>query len=249
MAQKGVSLKQSDQVEGGGLLDNVDAIFKEVKFEMFDYGGTRSDEVPALKVTLQPDEGNEVDQFWSCGAAKDWEPSKDGKMLVPIGDQKGMHKSSNASIFFAHIIEAGFPEEKITDDVSVLEGTKAHMVRIPAPKRGGLSTSKKRADGREYENTILVVEKILKLPWEKGAAKTAKIQAADNDIATKASEAIMAVLTDNPKGLDKMKLIGQVFTYLKKEKVSMEVVNAATKLIREDAVEGPWSVEKGVYVM
>lgn len=249
--QSGVSLKPSDQVEGGGLLDNVDATFEEVVFDMFDYGGTQS-EVPALRASLKADDAKDaVEQYWSCGAAKDWEPSKDGKRLVPIGDQKGLNKTSNVSIFFDYLIRAGFPEDKIADDVSVLEGLKAHMVRIPAPVRGGLPSSKKREDGREFAKTVLVVESILHLPWEKGGGKVAKGKDASegDEASTKASEAIMAILSDNPKGVEKMKLIGMVFTNLKKDGCKMELVNAATRLIRDESVEGPWKVEKGVYIM
>lgn len=243
--KKGVSLKPSDQVEGGGLLDNVDCLWKEVRFEMFDYGGTQA-ETPALRVTIAPEDGGEVDQYWSCGQAKDWNPSKDGKSLIPVGEAKGLNKSSNASILFQSLIKANFPEDKIGDDVSVFEGMRAHMIRVPAPKRGGLPSTKKREDGREFEKTILVVDKILSLPGEEKAEGKPK---ADGKLADTTAEAIVAILSENPKGMDKMKLIGALFTHLKKGGMGIADVNAATRLVREDAVDGPWKVEGGIYSM
>ena len=243
MKKEGVNI--FDLKEGGGLINDVDVEWKECRWEMFDYAGTRKEEAPVLRITMDVD-GEDHNENYTCG--QDWEPSKDGLSIVPLAGQTGINKSSKAGMLFQSLIDNGIDQSKVGDSVSNLEGIVAHMVRVPL-KAGGLPTKVKRADGREFEKTCLIVEKVIKWPWDRGSKGAKKETLADNEALEMASQAIMAILQENPKGIDKMKLIGQVFTYLKKEKCSMELVNSSTKLIREDAVEGPWTVKNGVYSM
>lgn len=248
-AAGGASLRPSDAVEGGGLLDNVDVRWKEVLFEMWDYNGTQAAS-PALKVVMEVEDGAEVTQYFSCGKAEDWTPSKDGRKLVPIGGARGLNKSSNFMILLDSMIKADFPEDKIGDDCSVFEGLEAHMVRVAAPKRPGLAPAKARADGRTYERTNLVVDVIHKLPWEKkGGAKGASKKdegGADDAVAEKTTAAILEIIEDLDKPITKQQLAGKVHTKLAKEKDKDAM--AAAQLANKDEFlsNGPWSFERGM---
>jgi len=235
-------------VEGAGLLGDVNVKWKEVKFEEWDYDGKVAQAIPALKITMEvEDQEDAVDQYFSCGGAKDWTPSKDGKKLVAVGTATGINKSSNFAILMASLVEAGFPPEKIEDDCTVFEGLECHMIRVPAPKRPGL-VSTPRADGKVYEKTNMVVDVISKLPWEakgkKGTAAKGKAEPEESGVEDKATETIMAILEENPKGLDKKKLASAVFNALKTDPDRKEIM----KIVYDDEFlgSGPWEFEKGI---
>lgn len=243
------SFKPSEMGEGGGLLDDVDVTLKECRVCTWDYNGTVPTAVPAIKVVMQlTDGGDTAEQYWSAGSPKDWMPSDDGKKLVAIGKQTVLVRSSNAGILMESILNSGFPEDKLGDDISVLEGMEAHLMRVPAPKRGGL-VKKARADGREFEDTILTVSKIHKLPWEKkGKAKgKATDEAGGGDEAVKASAeaALMAVLAQHPDGVTKQQIPGLVFKEVDAKDPNR---NEVVKLVFTDDFlkVGPWSFEDGI---
>jgi hypothetical protein len=190
--KKGASLNPDDFI-AGGLLDDVDATWKNVMFEMYNYGG-KSDPAPCLGADLitgaeiKPEDV--VRQYWSCGSAENWEPSEDGARLVPVGGDTELRKSTNLFMLLKSLKEAGFPMAQLADgNVTVLNGLKAHMRRIDAPKRGNMPVQSPRrgASGKEYErdNKVLCVEKIIALPSEapkdepKAAKKGGKKAAAD----------------------------------------------------------------------
>jgi len=176
--QQGASLKPSEHV-AGGLADDFIGIWTEVGFVQWDYNGKIAVPVPALKVVVDSEDEGVITQYWSVGSGKDWIPSTDGKRLVAVGTATGLRSSSNGAILLQSLVNAGFPEDKIGDDISVFQGLVAHHIRVPAPKRAGLEkVARVDATGKAYEDTILTVDEIVTLPWEKakpaGAPQTKK---------------------------------------------------------------------------
>lgn len=165
----GISLKPEDAIQGG-LLQDVTVEITTARFEQWDYNG-KVQPVPSLHLGMKDTESGEVyDQYWSSGSGKDYVPSEDGKNLIPTGSQTGLRKSSNCYLLMESVVSSGFPVDKLGNDISVLEGMVAYMVRVPAPEHKGLE-KKTREDGKVFEQTVMVVGKIIKLPWE--AAKPA----------------------------------------------------------------------------
>ncbi len=224
--ETGIGLGPSGFVEGAGLLDNVDVKFKKVRFEMFDYGGKSISAVPALKIEMEQEDGSSAEQYFSAGSAADWSPSKDGTKLVSVGNARGINKGCNMAILINSIIEAGFPEDKITDDCTVFEGMEVHVIRVKAPERKGI-VKQPRADGKEYEQTNLVVDAIHKLPWEtkKGGSKgTSKASTGASNEESEGEESfedkmfgiVLGVLSDaGDKPIDKKALSQKVFVAMK----------------------------------
>jgi hypothetical protein len=253
---QGIGLGPSGFREGGGLLDDVDVKWKECLFEMWDYNGTQPTSSPALKVVMELENDDTAEQYFSAGSAKDWDISDDGKMLIPTGSATGLNKTSNLAILIASLVEAGFPEDKIGADCSVFEGLEAHMVRVPAPKRGGLAKAP-RADGKTFEPTNLVVDKITKLPWEgktgkgkagakdtgkAGTSSKTKDEAPETDLDTEAQELVQKILESNPKGLDKKNLASAVFKLVKGQPNANVLVQLVYK---EDFLDCPlWDFDK-----
>jgi hypothetical protein len=242
--QAGSSLNPESYSEGGGLLDNVNVVWKEVRFEMWDYNGMVPQAVPAMKIVMETEEAGEATQYFSAGSAKDWQPSQDGIRLVATGGATGINKTSNMAILISSLVEAGFPPEKIEDECTVFEGLECHMVRVPAPKRTGIVNTP-RADGKVFEKTNLVVDTIVKLPWEKkGKTVTTKGKAVeeDNKIESLATQTVMEILEENPKGIDKKKLASSAFQILKANPDR----NAVLQLIYRDSFlqSGLWDFNK-----
>lgn len=231
-----ISLNPQDHVEGTSLLDDVDVLFTEPEFTMFDYGGKRAEPAPALKIVMLPldEEGNAgeaVDQYFSVGNASDWMPSDDGREIIAIGKATALNTNSNISLFLQSMLNSGFPAEKMGSDCSFLDGIKAHVNRVPAPERPGL---KKDASSSDRARTVLIVTAILEIPGEKAAGKKAPAKAAGKapakpaaaakkpaaategeGVDDKAVETMLSILADEPSGIAKSKIPGKVFKLLK----------------------------------
>lgn len=260
----GVSLKPSNFVEGGGLLDDEDVKITESRFVMFDYGG-KAQPVPALMWKLDRMDGSEpISQYWSMGKAVDWIPSDNGKELVPIGRATQLVSNSNGYLLITSVINAGFPESKLADDISVFDGMEVHVNRVAAPKREGITSQKENA-------TILTVSKILAMPGEsskataqKGKGKTtaaaaatkskakskASHKASNDDVSALAMEFVLSLLGDAekmapyPDGIPKAKLAPEAFAVFPKDDPNR---SAIVQLVFNDTFlnEGPWKYEGG----
>jgi hypothetical protein len=185
----GVSLKPSEAVAGGVVPQDVFLTVKEARFNIFAY--MKKDGTPALGRDGQPartvamrlktvsDEGTEFEQEYSIGDPKEFAPSEDnenaspndeGKYLVSIGQRTAISNSCNFFLYTSNLVNAGFPENKLGDDISVLEGLEAFHIAIPEPKRSGLA--RPVVEGAR-ERIISVPSQIRKLPWDKVAKKGA----------------------------------------------------------------------------
>lgn len=212
--RKGVSWDPETFVTGG-LLDDVDVTFKNVRVEMFDYEG-KSDPAPALGadlVTGAEGEGEKpIRQHWSIGSAENWAPSPDGMEIIPIGKDTAPRKASNFFFLVQSLKQAGVPGAVIQSGrADALEGLKAHVRRVDGPKRSNLPSGGQRrgADGKIYEkeNKILCVEKIYEpYPWDapkKGATKKSAPKAAaggDKSAVTDKTKTVMMALIAQGEG-------------------------------------------------
>ena len=237
---------EDDFSEGGGLIQGR-LKWTNVRFETFDYGGAYPD-TPSFAVDLEPEDGETRTEHWSCGSRDEWAPSKDGKRLVKIGKMTKLSKSCKYYRLLTSLWEAKFPKEKVVDDVSVFGGMVCDMVREPDIERKGLEPKK----DRKYAPTVLVIDAIVTLPWEKASGK-GKAEPAGDDLSADATSIILEILPDHKDGIAKMKLAGEVFNRLKKSlgagKESMSKINAIVQLITAKDEEllksGPWTYEKG----
>ena len=260
----GVSLNPETFTEGTGLIDDRDVIFESNSFVMFDYNGKRPPGVPAVKSVLKIDD-EEIEQYWTMGNEKDWKPSEDGKQLLAIGSATGIRASSNGGIFLKSLVEAGFPADRLGEDISILDGLSAHVIRVPAPERGGLKKEKEK----KYEDTILVVSEIKALPWEakkpkgapagagaavkgkgtvpsKGKGTAAPKSEVGEELTQKAIDTLMGILAENGS-LSKKEIPGKIFQALKAD----EDKNAILKLAFSDEFlsAGPWNYADGVLTL
>jgi hypothetical protein len=269
---KAASLNPETFIEGSGLIDDVDVTLISNKFALFDYNGTVTPGSPSLLVKMQDDEGNEYDQYYSMGSAKDWMPSEDGSQLLAVGSATSIRISSNGGILLKSLVDAGFPVDKLGDDITILDGTVVHVIRVPAPQRPGVKMTDKQKEREEKYGpaTILVVSEIRTLPWDKktpkGAPKAAAkpvgkpttkpvaakttVKAAPapepeeevSELSEKAINAVMEILANGPAA--KKELPAKLFQTMKEDPDR----NAIVKMVFDDEFlgSGPWSYEGGV---
>lgn len=259
------SLNPEDHIEGGGLIDDVDVEITEARFDMFDYNG-KAAPAPALRVEMVTEEDEKDIQYYSVGNAASWAPSDDGSQIMAIGKDTALRMTTNCGILLKSLIDAGFPGDKLGDDISILDGLKCHVLRIPAPKRSGLNTVPAAEGEKKFEKTILIVSEILTLPWEKAAKKKASKKssgggAAKKKAATKkavpaedeadlnesATEAIMGLLAENDGSITKKELAGKLFQSLKGDSNQGAIVKLGFN--DEFLSEGPWDYEDGTLTM
>jgi len=164
---EGLSLRPSD-AQQGGFLDDADVTLKALRFVTWDYQGKAPVSV-ALKVDMEDDAGATHEQYYSAGDPSKMQPSPDGKAIVPMAGATGLNVNTNCIAFISSLVNAGFPEDKILNDISIFEGMYAHVNQVAQPKRPGI----KAREGERADKTYLLVTKINRMPWEKVAAKPA----------------------------------------------------------------------------
>jgi hypothetical protein len=264
---RAISLRAKDAEEG--LLSDADITITEAIWTTWAQAderalvGGREAEDPALKLTLEPDEGDTLEQFLSAGKANRVVPSDDGEdeadegeFLIPAegSSARGMSKSCNAFIFLQSAAKPAegklkFPEEKYDDGISCLEGLRCHVLRVPQPKRSGLPTEE-----GERERTVLTVREIYELPGGKKAGRKTsrrKTEEPDDDdtgedeggdeVTEKAQGIVVKVLDKHPKGLSTDALVKAAFPFASKagkdRKDILELIQDEDFLGDDDA---PW---------
>lgn len=250
-----VSINPADAVQGGGLFDDVDVTLTAVRVALWDYNGSIQTPVPALKVTMLGEGGNEFTQFYSAGDQKNFVPSDDQRHFVPVGKSSGLNDSSNAYAFLASLINSGFPADKVKDDVSVFDGTLCHVGNVPQKVRKGLAAP---PDGKP--KMVLVVDKIHKLPWENKAApgptgptmsspvastpsQTAGSAGPGSPIWAKGAEGLVGILASKGGSCAKGALAQEAFKFFAKDPDR----NALVQLLFKDEFLGasgqPWGFD------
>jgi hypothetical protein len=257
--QQGVSLRPSDLQHSTGLIDDADLTVKEAKFLLYDYNGTVQNATLALGLILVDDEGKEYEQYFSAGDPKHFVPSKDGKRAIQVGQKTGLNDNSNFAMFIMALVNAGFPEDQLSDDVSAFEGLYAHWNRQAQPERSGLAQGQKQEKGRE--KSVLVPTKILSMPGEakkgatKGKATTAATKAApakangssatapSDDLDAAATDAVLTVIGDAGGSIEKTKLSPALFKQLAKDPNRNKIVQMAFKDDFLAADGRPWQYD------
>lgn len=276
---KGISLKPRDATRGG-LPDDLDVTVEKSFFRVGSTSDYTTDAevgepgaVPLWTLTLQPEDGESFDLHMSCGSIDRLVPSQDGSQLIPAEDSnaQSLSDSCNAYIMLESMVKCEAElEEKLLDDISIVEGMKFHLLRKPAPKRAGLEIAEAEGETRRAR-TVPTCSEILELPWEKGGKKKAKAAAGKpvkgkaaveedeeeeeeeeeeegaDDAASSETEAIItSLLEDEPAGIKAAALYKRVFAAAKKSKNKAAIVDLAQDEDWLGDDERPWVFAKGV---
>jgi len=185
-----VSLNPDTFTAGGAGPSDVNVTFVKCRFAEYDYNGTVEKPTLALECELLVEgEKNTTLQYFSAGDLNRFQPSEDGRQLEKVGSAETLNNNTNFNTLIKSIRDAGFPSDKLDTEelgIGALDGLYAHVQQIPQQKRAGLEGSK---DGK----TVMVVDKILKLPWENTASKASNIAKRAAAPAPGKKEAVQAV--------------------------------------------------------
>jgi hypothetical protein len=257
----GFSLNPEEMEEGGGLLNDVMVTWEALKFGLFDYMGSVPGGVPVLFITLrvEGEEGTHEEPY-TVGDKKNWQVSADGSKLIPLSEKSQINKGSKLGLLMASLINSGFPRDKLGRSFLSLAGLRCHMIQQPMPKQtgGSFQPAKKREDGRTFEKTILLVDKILALPGmepppkppgkkapAKKGAPAAQAPAEDTaNTAELATETVLSILVEQGS-ITKAKLPVIVATKLRDKPAASR--NAILELVFKDTFLGgegvPWTYD------
>lgn len=256
-------------MSAGGFLDNVDCEIVGAKFGVhadtpFDPLGKDEEDSCYLIVSYLPDEADDDtprDEYYRMAVVSKVIPSQDNTRAIFQDDAK-LNKGTKAGLFFASLVNAGFPVSDLPADNSCkfLVGLHVHVDRVETEvkggKKGGATSRFKAKPGEPEKNTFatVLVSKILE-PKKGGkgpkpsatSSPAASSRSTTSTSATAASGDLQNLVVDilMARGeLTKGKLPGEV---MKWPGLDQAVKNAAFKVIGNDTwlTEGPWAYDQG----
>lgn len=239
--RQATSIRPSDA--SVGLLDGADVTIKTLRYVVRDRTNPRTaltgDTRLYIEAIFVDDEGREHTEYYSIGDTTKFVPSPDGRKALPVVDGARFSANSKGIKLIASLVNSGFPEDRLADDLGVFSGTVGHVRRTTLP----------RIAGQEKDATILEFTQIHKLPWEKeekekkAAAPKSSRKAADpvppsDGVREKAVSTLMEILTENGGEILRQKVAPAAFKLLATDADRNAVVSL---VFREDflrSVEG-----------
>jgi hypothetical protein len=163
-----------------GLINDRDVDVIDARFTTTDYDGAADEDVTVLELTLKAvDDDSEHVQMWSVGGGGSFKPSRDGARLVTVGSRNNIALGSNYQIFIESLKANGMTDE-ISEEpgfIKNLIGTRAHLVRKPAPPRSGMPNTKRRKkddDQPDRPAEVPVFETVHWFAWDDDVDKKRK---------------------------------------------------------------------------
>lgn len=190
-----------DEFSEGGLLNDVDVTIKTWRYRNWDYNGTVAPPVLGLQLEMVEDDGTVTVDVASAGDLKNFVPSEMplGKKAVPVGQNKKMNKNTNAMLTVISLMQADTRGElaaklRQSDDISILDGVKVHILRTPQPKRRNMPVIQAGPEAQpgapqvqKREPEYISITKVIAYPWENGKAATTTAAAPVAQAATMAA--------------------------------------------------------------
>lgn len=186
MGKKPIPLTPSTQ-RTGGMLDDVIAKITEARAVEFDYEGKVTPGVPAIRISLEDEEGDDLSpQHYKAGSPEKVQPTDDGLNFEAVDEDdeyEGIGKKTLAGTFLRllnEVSEGAFEKYSAkVGDLTCLEGIVARFKQVPKPKTG-------MGDG-----DFPVITEIIEAPWGKSGGKKG-----GKDAASKKSKAKQKAMDD-----------------------------------------------------
>ncbi len=157
MAKKKVGGLKPSEAQPSGFLDGQEVKLAKHRFVLYDYDGKVDPPAFGLMVTMETEDGEERDQFYSGGNG--FEPENGGKQCVPTGSKDAIAEGTKANKYIIGMCEA-LAEKGISEDI-LEDGDISHFDGIVAVMETKANKSKNQPEG-----TVLVPSEIKELPRE-----------------------------------------------------------------------------------
>lgn len=268
MTQNATSLFAPANMTSGGFLSNVDAVIVSAKFGVhadtpFDPLGKDEEDSCYLIVGFLPDDADDDTprhEYYRMAVVSKINPSTDGGRAV-FQDDVRLNKGTKAGIFFAALVNAGFPATDLPADNSCgfLVGLHVHLERVATEVKGDSKKPNARFKGKDDKGSFetTVITKLLEpkkggkaapksagtTGAASGASRPAAASAPAGDVNTAIQNAIVDYLMSN-NGTAEKRLLP---TELMKRITDKDTKTAAFKVIGKDdwLATGPWAFDAG----
>ena len=143
------SLNPDDMLQGG-LPTDFRGTITAAAYVKWDYNGAIEEPVLGAKLTIEPadgedvNQGNPFEQVWSAGNIKDWSPAdedgdeqEEGAYAIPVGKKAAMNNNTNFAHLLKAVLDSGgkiFTSKMLSEaggNIEVLVGLDAHWDRVP----------------------------------------------------------------------------------------------------------------------
>lgn len=231
--------------EGGGLIDDFDAVISDVRFGLSPDGYVSGQPVTLCLVRFDVD-GEEHTVLFTIGGEGDFVADDTGRGLNKLKSKATLTKTCKFIMFVNSLVESGFPLNRLDpQDVSPIIGTYGHFLRKAVEYKG----LKKKSD--ERENTVLLCTKILQLPWDATPKqRKGKGKAVDANLADTVAGIIQGIVLVNDGEIAKKDLLSALFA--NEDINAMDDKKGALKVASSDSFlkeREEWSYEGGVLKM
>jgi len=161
----------------GGIYPGGQILVKEFCFRLWDYGGTRPPNSEMAVYCLgQPldgsNDGKDVDIFWNCGPATDFQPVGNGEFAVSP-TREGFSDQSNWHFVFDKFVKNCGLKANMLDGQSGLRamiGSVIQLARMPGPARS-FNNQEQPAQGQQPRKAAEVLVPVrVQYAWDKPGA-------------------------------------------------------------------------------
>lgn len=259
------SLFAPANMTSGGFLSNVDAVIKDVKFGVhadtpFDPLGKDEEDSCYLIVGFLPDDAEDDTlryEYYRMAVVSKITPSTDGKRAV-FQDDVRLNKTTKAGIFFASLVNAGFPVSNLPADNSgaFLLDLHVHLDRVATDISGGGNKKpnarfKGKDEKSSFETTVITKileplkggKKVATTPAATGGAKTTSTAAAPAGASEDTIKGVVVDIIMDGGGTEK-RLLPNAFMKKTDDKA---LRTEAFKVLGKDEwlAAGPWAYDAG----
>jgi hypothetical protein len=231
--RQGASFNPDD---ASGLLDNARVKIGAVKVDIFTSTKGKNAGTKYVNVDVTYTGGaQEITEHYMLGGADQWAPNASKTGAIPVTEGGRVWNKSDVYKLVKSFIDAGFPKNRVSNDLSVFAGLDVHVNRVTQEGATYLDS-----EGKERQRTTLLVSKIYTSPADmasgayskaagkvgrpaKGAATpaaTANVASSEGDDANDAyaTELLVEILTESGGELPKERLPQPAFIKITRAK-------------------------------
>jgi len=153
-----VSLRPSDWVKGGAVIDDVDIEIVSARSCIYDFptaDGRTSPPMVCVHLGLKTEDGEVHDEYLKAGDPKFFAPSNDERSIVTVGEKGALIENTKYALFIVSLVNLGFPESQIKNEVDYVVGTKCHIKRQAEASWSGLAKREGQRDATKLVATVL----------------------------------------------------------------------------------------------
>jgi len=237
MSPTAASLMPKDYIDSGGAVpEDEDVVITAAEWVAHTFDAEKYDPSLFLCLNLEREgDDNSSVQYLSGGSLDYFKPMNGGTGIEALGSAVSLRASTKAARFLDSLVNSGFPEAKLGNDISSIISTKCHVASQPhkSPKK---------------DDTVLLVENVITHPFMRGGKSTKKAtpkQATPGGDQGATTTLVTKILTATKEGsISVGDLYQQIFEELKDDsETRTEVIATVSDNENQFLTDGPWKFD------